>query len=127
MQRAQPVRLVGVRHVTLVEAETLFGRIVTGWDVEQWVLDVLKRWSRTYLSEVERQHGYVACTHPAVRGWAYGPTFDKWPEDQLPGVLVVCPGIAPPPRRDGEGIFSARWNVQIGVCCTASTQAKSHE
>jgi hypothetical protein len=91
------------------------------------VLDLLMLWSSTYIAELERQHGYTACELERVRGWAYGPTFDKWPEDQLPGVLVVCPGIVPPPDRAGDGVYRARWNVQVGCCCSASTQQKSHE
>lgn len=113
--------------MSLVDTETIFGRIVTGYDVEQWVLALLVRWSSTYIAELERQHGYQAGALSRVRGWAYGPTFDKWPEDQLPGVLVVCPGVVPPPDRDGDGVYRARWNVQIGCCCSANTQQKSHE
>lgn len=107
--------------------ESIFGPIVTGHDVEQWVLDLLKRWSSTYLAELERTHGYEACVLPRVRGWSYGTTFDKWPEDQVPGVLVICPGLVPPPERDGAGRYRARWNVQVGCLCSARTQAESHE
>lgn len=112
--------------MSLVEQETLFGRGVSGGDLEQWVVDVLKRWSSTYLSEVERQHGLASCTYPRVRGWSLGVSFDTWPEDQVPGVLVICPGLVPPPVKGGDGVYRARWNVQIGCCCSARTQLESH-
>src|SRR5262249_15496789 len=61
------------------------------------------------------------------KGWALGPTFDKWPEDQIPGVLVVSPGLVPPPQRGGDGVYYARWNVQVGCACSARTQQEAHE
>jgi hypothetical protein len=113
--------------MSLVETPTLFERIVTGHDVEQWVLELLRRWSGTYLSEVERQHGYEAGAIARVKGWAIGVSFDKWPEDQLPAVIVVSPGLVPPPTKTGEGRYSARWRIDVGIVCSAATQEKSHE
>lgn len=109
--------------------DSIFGRIVTGGDVEAQALRVLKRWSDTYLSELERQHGYERRTFPRVRAWAPAPTFDKWPEDQLPAVLLVSTGIpSPPPKRGGgEAWYRARWLLGLGVVCSARTQAQSHE
>jgi len=103
-----------------------FGPIVTGADVEGFVRDELKTWFSTYLAEVERQHGYSGHDLPRPKGWAIGPSFDKWPEDQLPGVLVSSRGVPAPPIRDGEGYYRARWLVEPGVVCSARTQAESH-
>jgi len=113
--------------VSLVETQTIFERIVTGHDVEQWVIETLHRWSSTYLAEIERQHGYEAGAISRVKGWAIGASFDKWPEDQLPAVLVISPGIVPPPMKEGSGSYRARWRVDVGVICSANTQEKSHE
>lgn len=112
--------------MTLIETETIFERIVSAWDVETWVLDLLRRWSNTYIAEVERQHAIKAGTLQRIRSYAYGPTFDKWPEDQLPGVLVVCSGIVPPPQREGDGRYRVRFNVDVGCCASARTQADAH-
>jgi hypothetical protein len=103
-----------------------FGPIVTGGDVEGWVLDELRTWFSTYLAEVERRQGYSGHDLPRPKGWAIGPTFDKWPEDQLPGVLVSSSGVPAPPLRDGEGYYRARWLISPGVVCSARTQAESH-
>lgn len=107
--------------------QTVFDRIKTGWDVERCVLDTLKLWSNTYISELERQNGMEAGALARVKGWTLAPSFDKWPEDQLPGVLVICTGLVPPPERKGDGVHLARWNVEVGVCCSARTQQQSHE
>ena len=113
--------------MTLVETQTIFGRVVTGHDVEQRVIALLRRWSGTYIAEVERQHGVEAGTLSRVRGWSLGPSFDKWPEDQVPGLLVVSPGLVPPPLKSGDGQYRARWRIDVGVLCSARTQKQSHE
>lgn len=113
--------------VELSAPPSIFGRIVTGYDVEQAVLAVLQRWSGTYLAELERQHGLTACDLARVRGWVLSPSFDKWPEDQVPGVLVVSTGLVPPPIRHADGAYTARWSVELGVICSARTQQLSRE
>ena len=105
--------------------ETIFERIVTGWDVEQWVMNHLKKWFSTYLSEVERQHGVAAGTLERPRGWVIAPSFDKWPEDQLPAVVVISIGLADVPRKGGDGKYRARWDIVCGSAFSARTQAES--
>ena len=39
-----------------VATSSIFGPIVTGGDVESWVMDLLRKWLSTYIAEVERQH-----------------------------------------------------------------------
>jgi hypothetical protein len=108
--------------VTVIDYQgSIFGQIVTGWDVEQWVLDLLERWTSTYMSEVERQHGMVAGTLARPRSFVRTISFDKLPEDQLPAVMVISTGLAGPPKTSGETI-RASWAVGIGVVCSARTQ-----
>jgi len=106
-------------------AESIFGRIVTGGDVEQWCLELVHRWLGTYLSEVERQHGIPAGKLARPRALLRAPTVDKWPEDQLPAVLLVSVGTLELPQRDGRKLHRARW--QIGAACitSARTEAES--
>ena len=111
----------------IVTGTATFGPIVTAGDVEGWTLDLLQRWFSTYLAEVERQHGYSGHDLPRPKGWALGPSFDKWPEDQVPGVLVSSRGTLDPPRRHGDGAFTARWGIEPGVVCSARTQNEAHQ
>jgi len=106
---------------------TIFGRIITGGDVERWALALTRKWFSTYLAESERQHGIVAGTLPRPRAIVLGPSFDKWPEDQVPAVIVTSPGTADLPWRDGDGLYRARWTLEPGVLCSARTQAESHD
>jgi len=106
---------------------SIFGPIVTGADVEQWCLEELRLWSCTYLSEMERQTGLPAGSLPDVRAWVTTPSFDKWPEDQLPAVLLISVGLAEPPLRDGSGSYRARWQIGLGCIVSARTQAEAHK
>jgi len=106
--------------------ESLFGRIVDGSDVEQWCLDTLKAWSSTYLAERERQKGLQAGTLQRVRAWVVTPTFDKWPEDQLPACLLISTGLAEPPMKSGDGVYRARFQMGLGCIVSARTELETH-
>lgn len=109
-----------------VAEQSIFGPIVTGGDVEGWLLALLQKWFSTYLSELERNHGLAACTLPRPLSYELGPSFDKWPEDQVPAVLVSSRGTLDQPRRYGDGSYRARWALEPGVVCSARTQAEAH-
>ena len=111
--------------MAVAPTESIFKRIVTGHDVEQVTLKLFKRWFGTYLSEVERQHGITAGTLARPRGWSIAPSFDKWPEDQLPAIVVVSVGLADVPVKDGRGTYRAKWDMVIGAVCSARTQEES--
>lgn len=113
--------------MSVAPAESIFGPVVSGWDVGQWVLAVLKRWSGTYLSEYERQHGIAAGTLPRIRAWRAAQTFNKWPEDQLPAIAVISVGFAEPPRRDGRGSYAAKFLFSVGAIASARTEEKTWE
>lgn len=105
---------------------SIFGPIVTGHDVEQWCLALLKRWTGTYLAEVERQAGLVAGDLARPRAYVITPTLDRWPEDQLPAVLLVSPGLAERPVKDGGGYYRARWEMAAACHVSARTELEAH-
>jgi hypothetical protein len=106
---------------------SIFGRIVSGDDVEQWCVDLFVRWMGTYLSEVERQHGLTAGSWARPRTFRRSLSLDKWPEDQLPAVVLVSTGLATPPVKAGDGKFRARWLMGLVVICSARTEELSHD
>ena len=106
--------------------ETIFGPIVTGGDVEDWVFALLARWFGTYLAELERQHGLAAGDLARPRSWVTTNSLDNWPEDQLPSVLVISTGLAGQPAPAGDGLVRARWLVGLACICSARTQAETH-
>jgi len=100
---------------------SIFGRIVTGADVEGWCEQLVRRWASTYLAELERQNDLQPGSLPRPRGWAIAPSLDKWPEDQLPAVVFESTGVPGPPRKGGDGRYRADWTVRIHVVCSART------
>ena len=105
---------------------SIFGRIVTGADVEEWTVALIRRWIGTYLSEVERQHGLHAGHYARPRSYVVAPTFDQWPEDQLPRLVVVSTGIAERPLMTGAGLYSTRWVIEVGCLVSARSEAEAH-
>lgn len=113
-------------HTVPADTDSIFGRSVSGWDVEQWAFDLMKRWASSYMAEVERRHGLEVCS--LARPRAYVPTiaFDAWPEDQLPRVMLIATGTNGTPVRHGDGTYLARFSIDVAVLCSARTQAESH-
>lgn len=105
---------------------SIFGPMVSGGDVEGWVLDLCRRWFGTYLSEVERHHGIEAGTLARPRAYVPAQTYDKWPEDQLPALMVLSPGVAELPLKEGDGRYRAAWLISVGVLCSTRTQGETH-
>lgn len=104
---------------------TIFGRIVGGGDVEQWCLACVRKWFGTYLSEKERQDELLAGYTQRPRAYLAVSSLEKWPEDQLPCVLIVSTGLAESPQMGGEGQYMARWAMDLACICSAKTEADS--
>lgn len=107
--------------------QSIFGPIVTGWEVERAVLAHLKNWMPTYMGEIERRTGLTAQTLPLPRSWTVSPeAIDKWPEDQLPAVVCVSTGLVGEPHKEGGGDVRATWSIGLATVCSANTEDKTH-
>lgn len=96
-----------------------FGRIIDDGDVEQAVMALLQRWMDTYLNAVERLHGLDAGYTARPRSWIHKPELEKWPEDQLPSVIVISTGLDDRPVKDGRFRYRVPWLIGIAVVCSA--------
>jgi hypothetical protein len=94
---------------------TIFGNIYDDDQIEQAVMDCLKRWLPTYLAEVERQRGLTPPFYKRPASYGIQQGMEKWPEDGLPHVLVVATGNNDEPTRDGRGKGRARWYIGVAV------------
>lgn len=81
---------------------SIFKDIKGGHTLELQVKVVLQRWLPTYLAEVERQHDLDAGTLPRPRSWKRTNEFNKWPEDQIPAIIIISPGLVGKPIRHGK-------------------------
>jgi hypothetical protein len=103
------------------------GPIVSAFDVEAAALATLKKWSSHYLAECEAQHGRVRGSLPRVRSYTTANSFDKWPEDQLPCVLLVSPGTAQPPEVEGNGRYRAFFSLGIAAIVSTRDMVETEE
>jgi|tagenome__1003787_1003787.scaffolds.fasta_scaffold20665158_4 hypothetical protein len=100
-----------------------FGALVAACHVETMIVEQLRKWLTTYLAEVDRAQGQPVGTLPAPRSYVVSSDPEKMPEDQTPTVMVVSPGMTDPPQADGQGRFTARWQVNVGVQLAARGNA----
>ena len=54
-----------------------------------------------------------------IRSWRVASDMERFPEDQLPCVILVNNGLPEPPRKyndsDGSSVFLAHWAIDLGV------------
>lgn len=89
-----------------------FGDLFLSPEFDAAVVTFIDRWIDTYLSEVEARMGYPRRTLDRPRSYNAAIDLEHWPEEALPGILVVSAGITSPPDRDG-GIYSGWWDWTV--------------
>lgn len=104
-----------------------FGPFLTGADVERAALATLKLWEPEYLAWAERETGREPRSLPRVRSWVTSTGIDRWPEQQLPSVLLLSTGIADEPARDGRGSYRAKFSLGLAVVVSARDRAATEE
>lgn len=103
----------------------IFGPIFDGSVLTRAVLNLLEMWYPTYIQELEVQRGYTRGKIPSPKTYTERYRFDSYPDDKIPIVVAVCPGMASPPEHDGEGIYGGWWGLGVGVIAAASTEDNS--
>lgn len=104
----------------------VFGAILAGDLVEQAALTLLQDYFTTYLGELERQRDLEPMALPPPRSYTIAEEIENWPEDQLPCVVIVSPGLAGAPSRRGQGTYDAVYELRVAVVCSAATQADTN-
>lgn len=102
-------------------SESVFGRIVLPQHVRDAVAETIKAFAKDYLAEIERAEELPTKALVPPRSYVTrdDDRLEKWPEDQLPAVIIMSPGTAARPRVDGEGEYAARWAVNVAVVASA--------
>lgn len=103
----------------------VFGPIVTGADVEAAALATLQLWMTTYLAEIERQTGRSPHALPPIRSWEIIDDLARWPEDQVPAIVLASPGLAGEPQKGGDGTYQATWHLIVAVIASGRDRGSS--
>jgi len=107
--------------------QSAFGPMVGGDDIEDYLQAVLERWYPSYLWEVERHTGTTPGTLPLPRALVRSSEIEKFPEDQVPALMLASPGLTDPPVADGGGYYTASWLVNLAVQVVAGPNRRALE
>jgi hypothetical protein len=82
----------------------------------------LRNWMPTYIKDLCLQNGIAHSLddpNHLVPPRSYNVRNDqaRWPEEQMPAVVVVNTGMARPPRMYGDGRYSGFWRVTVLTYC----------
>jgi hypothetical protein len=104
----------------------VFGPIFVAAFLEQAVIDTLKIWLPLYIKEIELQLGRTPGELPPPKSYTTRRRFDKFPEDQLPTIIVVSPGLDDDPNEEGDGNYRAPWRMHVGAVVSTSDPAATN-
>lgn len=107
--------------------ENIFGPLVTGSQVEAAALNTLKLWAPEYLAWVARETGRDPDSLTLPRSWVTSVDTDRWPEEQLPSVMLISTGLTGEPSRDGKGRYTAHFAIGLAVVVSARDRATTDE
>lgn len=103
----------------------IFGPIFDGSVLTRAVAVTLRDWFPTYIREIEIQRNYATGKIPPPRTYVERWRFDSYPDEQIPIVVVVCPGMSEPPTASGDGAVGGWWVLGVGIIAAANTEDNS--
>lgn len=107
-----------------------FGLWTSPRKIEKAIIDHCVKWGETFIAEAERQFGIPARSIPVPEEGQYTTvrdTFEKWPEDQTPAVLVISPGVSSSARREADRSLTAPVGIALGVIASSGFEGAGAE
>ncbi len=95
---------------------SIFGEIISTYDVEQAAVKTLREWTNDYLAEIERKRGLPKKTiprPPAFESYHGGVDLESWTQDVAPEVMVICKPLGAPEIR-GQGGYGQGYDLTVG-------------
>lgn len=103
--------------------DEVFGNIVSSGQVEDALLQHLRKWLPTYLAFLDRDQPLPDNIKTAnVRAWEVTPYFDLSDEPQMPAIKIVSPGPTDPPVKDGQGIYRGVYEMSVVAIVTSKNE-----
>lgn len=94
------------------------GPLVTAVEIRKATQDRLEEWLPAYLAELGRRYERDL---PPPRTWRRLPDFRALTDDQSPALVVTSPGLVTEADRDGDGEYSATWQVNVFLAVRGQT------
>jgi len=105
----------------------IFGPIFVASQLEQAVVDIHEQWMETYIAELVLQIGWTGPDIPTPRSWVRRNHAEHFTRDQLPQMVVVSPGLAAPPVKDGRGVYRATWMIGVATIASAKDEQTTQD
>ncbi|HVQ60381.1 MAG TPA: hypothetical protein VMS60_15885 [Solirubrobacterales bacterium] len=109
---------------------SIIGRLTSGLDVERATLVALRDRLPKYLKEAAKQ----ASVKPEeiaeieeVKSWAVISEYDRWPETNLPAIIIAAPGLRGEPVKGGDGSYRVKWTLGVSIVVSAATAPKARK
>lgn len=99
------------------------GPLFSSWSLEQAARGLLypdRGLLGAYLDEISRQVGQAAVRVERPRSVTVRERASRFADEQLPTIILVCPGTIGEPQRDGEGLYSATWQMTVAAVSQAT-------
>jgi hypothetical protein len=103
---------------------SIYERIITDDQVEDAVMETLKKWLSTELRVIEEDLGLVAGHYQRPQSWGVHGDFDKFPEEAMPSVIVISLGAADVGREGNKKIRTA-YDIAVAVFASSTDFNKS--
>jgi hypothetical protein len=101
---------------------------ILGADVVQGTLIAhLKDWMPTYLVAIDEERGLTRGYTAWPKSWQVVPVFDNTLQQQLPAMLVICPGTADKPRKEGDGSYRVTYAVGVAALVKGPDQLTANK
>lgn len=111
--------------------DTIYGQVITGYDLEQAVLTHLQTWLPTCLAEIERQAGLAPQTIPVPpdpdNSFTAGLDFETWQAAYTPQLIVVVSPVGDPERLTGDGTYQQVFEIQVATVIQADDENTSRQ
>jgi hypothetical protein len=107
--------------------DTIFQPIFSADVLEDAVVATLRLWMPTYLREIEYQRNLPLGRIEAPKVYTNRNEFTGFPQERMPLCVVVSPGIASPPRAEGDGNYTGWWALGVGIVARASTDEDTNK
>lgn len=95
-----------------------FGPIFMSTEFDGMVEGFLQKWLDTYLSEVELRNGLDRRTVDRPKSYNATVSVEHWPEDRMPGILVVSAGFPDELQSLGDGLRGGWWHWVVVALLT---------
>jgi hypothetical protein len=106
---------------------SIIGNIISPDVVQDTVIAHLKLWLPTYLCEIDEQRGLARGLTSWPKSWQVVPSFDNTLDGQIPAMLVICPGTAKPPIKEGSGSYRATYTVGVAALVKGPDQLTANK